>query len=52
MALKRGTSIISNEPPCAAASARTVEADSPPDYSLAIDLFTDLIAQAVACFRS
>ncbi|WP_198117201.1 hypothetical protein [Massilia rhizosphaerae] len=52
MALKRGTSIISNDPLCAAASARTVEADSPPDYTLAIGLFIELIAQAVAYFRS
>jgi hypothetical protein len=52
MALKRGTSIISNEPSCAAASAKAVEAGSPPDYSLAIGLFIDFIAQAVACFRS
>lgn len=36
----------------AATGAKTVEADSPPDYELAIDLFTDLIAQAVAYFRS
>jgi hypothetical protein len=36
----------------AAADARTVEADSPPDYTLAIGLFIDFIAQAVAYFRS
>jgi hypothetical protein len=52
MALSRGTSIMSNEPLCAAASAETVEAGSPPDYTLAIGLFIDFIAQAVAYFRS
>ena len=34
------------------ASTKTVEADSPPDYSLAIGLFIDFIAQAVTYFRS